>query len=52
MCVYSRRSGDTILSHHEGSMDIDNVNVKALKLNHRSGAKSATSLKQIILGNT
>lgn len=33
MCIYSHRNGDTILFHHEGGVDIGDVDAKALKLN-------------------
>lgn len=32
MCIYSHRKGDTILFHHEGGVDIGDVDAKALKL--------------------
>ncbi|XP_054156443.1 ATP-citrate synthase-like [Oppia nitens] len=32
ICIYSHRSGDTILFHHEGGVDIGDVDSKALKL--------------------
>jgi len=33
ICIYSHRNGDTILFHHEGGVDIGDVDSKALKLN-------------------
>lgn len=32
VCIYSHRNGDTILFHHEGGVDIGDVDAKALKL--------------------
>lgn len=32
VCIYSHRQGDTILFHHEGGVDIGDVDAKALKL--------------------
>lgn len=32
MCIYSHRYGDTILFHHQGGVDIGDVDAKALKL--------------------
>ncbi|CAG2104337.1 unnamed protein product, partial [Medioppia subpectinata] len=32
ICIYSHRSGDTILFHHEGGVDIGDVDSKALKV--------------------
>lgn len=32
MCIYSHRNADTILFHHEGGVDIGDVDAKALKL--------------------
>ncbi|KAK6634855.1 hypothetical protein RUM44_000102 [Polyplax serrata] len=32
VCIYSHRHGDTILFHHEGGVDIGDVDSKALKL--------------------
>lgn len=32
VCIYSHRFGDTILFHHEGGVDIGDVDAKALKL--------------------
>lgn len=32
MCIYSHRHADTILFHHEGGVDIGDVDAKALKL--------------------
>ena len=33
ICIYSNRDGETILFHHEGGVDIGDVDSKALKLN-------------------
>ncbi|KAL0277266.1 UNVERIFIED_CONTAM: hypothetical protein PYX00_004614 [Menopon gallinae] len=32
VCIYSHRHGDTILFHHEGGVDIGDVDAKALKM--------------------
>ena len=32
MCLYSDRDGDNILFHHEGGVDIGDVDAKALKM--------------------
>lgn len=32
ICIYSHRNGDTLLFHHEGGVDIGDVDAKALKL--------------------
>jgi ATP citrate (pro-S)-lyase len=32
VCIYSHREGETILFHHEGGVDIGDVDAKALKL--------------------
>lgn len=32
ICIYSHRNGDTILFHHQGGVDIGDVDAKALKL--------------------
>ena len=32
VCIYSHRNGDTILFHHQGGVDIGDVDAKALKL--------------------
>lgn len=32
VCIYSHRYADTILFHHEGGVDIGDVDAKALKL--------------------
>lgn len=32
VCIYSHRSADTILFHHQGGVDIGDVDAKALKL--------------------
>lgn len=32
ICIYSHRTGDTILFHHEGGVDIGDVESKALTL--------------------
>jgi len=32
VCIYSHRKADTILFHHQGGIDIGDVDAKALKL--------------------
>lgn len=32
MCIFSHRNGDTILFHHEGGVEIGDVDSKALRL--------------------
>lgn len=32
VCIYSHRNGDTILFHHQGGVDIGDVDAKALKM--------------------
>lgn len=32
MCIYATREGDYILFHHEGGVDVGDVDSKALKL--------------------
>lgn len=32
VCIYSHRTADTILFHHQGGIDIGDVDAKALKL--------------------
>lgn len=32
VCIYSHRKADTILFHHQGGVDIGDVDAKALKL--------------------
>lgn len=32
VCVYSHRYGDTLLFHHEGGVDIGDVDAKAVKM--------------------
>ena len=32
MCIYSVRNGDVILFHHQGGVDIGDVDEKALRL--------------------
>ena len=38
VCIYSHRNADTILFHHEGGVDIGDVDAKALKLEVPVGA--------------
>ena len=32
VCIYSQRDGETILFHHEGGVDVGDVDQKALKI--------------------
>ena len=32
MCIYAAREGDYVLFHHEGGVDVGDVDAKALKL--------------------
>ena len=50
MCIYSHRHGDTILFHHEGGVDIGDVDAKALKLEVPiDGTIDEASVKQTLL---
>ena len=50
VCVYSHRNGDTILFHHEGGVDIGDVDAKALKLNISiDQTPSEAEIKQTLL---
>ncbi|KAH7963552.1 hypothetical protein HPB52_021628 [Rhipicephalus sanguineus] len=46
VCIYSHRNGDTILFHHEGGVDIGDVDSKALRLevpiDHKPSAEEVT----------
>ncbi|XP_077513571.1 ATP-citrate synthase [Amblyomma americanum] len=46
VCIYSHRNGDTILFHHEGGVDIGDVDAKALRLevpiDHKPDAEEVT----------
>lgn len=39
VCIYSHRKADTILFHHEGGVDIGDVDAKALKLDVSVGSE-------------
>jgi len=39
VCIYSERQGDVILFHHQGGVDIGDVDEKALRLNVTVGAQ-------------
>ncbi|GAB0093892.1 ATP-citrate synthase [Sergentomyia squamirostris] len=50
VCIYSHRSADTILFHHEGGVDIGDVDAKALKLDIPVGHNvSITDIESILL---
>lgn len=52
VCIYSHRKGDTILFHHQGGVDIGDVDAKALKLDVPVGAsapnQSTLTLKLLV----
>ena len=48
VCIYSERQGDVILFHHQGGVDIGNVDEKALRLNVEVGSQPA--MEDIIKG--
>lgn len=39
ICIYSHRKADTILFHHQGGVDIGDVDAKALKLDIPVGSE-------------
>ena len=39
VCIYSERQGDVILFHHQGGVDIGNVDEKASRLDVQVGAQ-------------
>lgn len=50
MCIYSHRYGDTILFHHQGGVDIGDVDSKALKLEVPiDGSIDEASVKETLL---
>ncbi|XP_065349094.1 ATP-citrate synthase isoform X2 [Cloeon dipterum] len=50
VCIYSHRSGDTILFHHEGGVDIGDVDSKAVKLEVPVGQIVSTKdIKNVLL---
>lgn len=49
VCIYSHRNGDTILFHHEGGVEIGDVDSKASKLEVEIGQKpSKKALEQLV----
>jgi hypothetical protein len=42
VCIYSSRNSDTILFHHQGGVDIGDVDAKALKLEIPVGQTGVT----------
>lgn len=44
LCIYSQRYVDTILFHHEGGVDIGDVDAKALKLDIPINTKLTTQI--------
>ncbi|KAI2804006.1 hypothetical protein BLOT_008146 [Blomia tropicalis] len=52
VCIYSHRNGDTILFHHQGGVDIGDVDAKALKLDVSIDQTINESVvKQVLLPN-
>lgn len=53
VCIYSHRKGDTILFHHQGGVDVGDVDAKALKLEVPVGADipSSSELTEKLLVN-
>ena len=47
MCIYSHRYADTILFHHEGGVDIGDVDAKASRLEVPVGQTDAASIQNI-----
>lgn len=47
MCIYSHRHADTILFHHEGGVDIGDVDAKASRLDVPVGEPNAASAANI-----
>lgn len=52
VCIYSHRHGDTILFHHQGGVDIGDVDAKALRLEvNIDETPSESDIVQKLLGN-
>lgn len=52
VCIYSHRTADTILFHHQGGVDIGDVDSKAIKLNVPvEGSLSAEQIEKVLLKN-
>lgn len=52
VCIYSHRTADTILFHHQGGVDIGDVDAKALKLEVPVGKTvTADDIKKHLLVN-
>ncbi|XP_013784558.1 ATP-citrate synthase-like [Limulus polyphemus] len=52
VCIYSHRHGDTILFHHQGGVEIGDVDAKALKLEIPvEGKPSLQDIKNVLLQN-
>ncbi|KAK9302315.1 hypothetical protein QLX08_005728 [Tetragonisca angustula] len=52
VCIYSHRNADTILFHHEGGVDIGDVDAKALKLEVPVGEEApdlSTIIKKLLI---
>lgn len=51
VCIYSHRNADTILFHHQGGVDIGDVDAKALKLDVPVGGQlpdQSTLIKKLL----
>lgn len=52
VCIYSHRAADTILFHHQGGVDIGDVDAKALKLEVPvNGTVTADDIEKKLLVN-
>ena len=52
VCIYSHRYADTILFHHQGGVDIGDVDAKALKLDVPVGSPvNADTIEAKLLTN-
>lgn len=53
VCIYSHRTADTILFHHQGGVDVGDVDAKALKLEVAVGsaAPDQATLTEKLLTN-
>lgn len=50
VCIYSHRTADTILFHHEGGVDIGDVDAKALKLEVPVGSNTTIAdIEKVLL---
>lgn len=50
VCIYSHRNGDTILFHHQGGVDIGDVDSKALKMEIPIGTNTTVeNIEKVLL---